>query len=530
MTLLDYLWSRLLALDQTDVFGVPGDFAIPLFVGLERRGAHIVSMTHEPSVGYAADAYARCRGFGTALVTYGPGALNVVNAVAQAYAERTPLLLISGAPSTYAQRRDLLLHHRIRDFDSQLRIFREVTCAAAVLNDPLLAAHDIDLVLRRMREESRPGYLEIPTDMADVALEHWSIPVETNPPATSASEEVLEQLVQRVSAAKNPLVLAGVEVVRFGLRPALVRFVERWNLPCMNTMLAKAALSDRHPNCVGTFQGAVGDEVTVEAMRGADLVLSLGTVDTDVNLGLYTLAPGDDQRIVLRLNVSRGDDDLRRILPALAAAAVPRDFRWKPPRPPMDLDRGRFDTESVVQVVNDVVGPTEAIVTVDVGDIMFAASRLRIDDVLSPCYYGSTGFAVPAALAAELATGRRAIALVGDGAFQMTGVEIATALRYGLRPIVVILDNDGYETLRTLDEPRNFYATSRWDYAALARALGVDGIAVCSQSGLGDALRAALADDRPAVIEASLETRPSRTLQQLRGVRAPALATTPLRS
>jgi indolepyruvate decarboxylase len=518
-TLASFLHHRLEQLEQDVVFGIPGDYALGLFDALTRHGTSFVTLTHEPSLGYAADAYARIKGFGTAVVTYGAGALNMLNAVAQAYAERVPLLVISAAPGREARQRDLLVHHRVKRMTSQVRIFEEATCATAVIDDPTTAARDIDRVISTMLKESRPGYVEIPRDMVEVPLEALSVPAhrprEFVSPATTAEAE---RIVEQLQWAESPVVLAGIEVMRYGLRPALVRFVERWNIPVLNTMLAMTTLPDGHQNCLGTFVGACGEVATVQAVREADLVICLGVADTDVNSGLYSLDPRDASEQVVWLRAGEGDDDLRAVLATLANMPARRRFEARKVPGASESDTV-FAMEDALRTVDDVLGGEDVTLTVDVGDVMFAATRLRADTILAPSYYASMGYAVPAAIGASFAApDRRIVALVGDGAFQMTGTEIGTAVRYGLDPVVVVLDNDGFETLRAFDGDREYFQTSRWDYAAFARAIGAKSTKVSNASGLRDALSKSLRYPGPTLIEATLEVAPSRALCAIRDV------------
>src|SRR5580692_619739 len=137
--LFDYLHSR----GVTHVFGIPGDFALPTFRWMQASPLKIITMTHEPSVGFAADGYARIHGLGAALVTYCVGGLNMLNSVACAYAEKSPLIVISGGPAINDRKSDPLLHHKVRTFDTQRRIYEEVTCANTVLMDADNAAAEI---------------------------------------------------------------------------------------------------------------------------------------------------------------------------------------------------------------------------------------------------------------------------------------------------------------------------------------------------------------------------------------------------
>src|SRR5205823_5784890 len=183
-------------------FGIPGDFVLPVYAVQEQVGMPTVVCAHEPGVGFAADAYARFRGLGVALVTYGPGALNTLNPVACAYAEQSPLLVVSGGPEVALRRPELHLHHVIKTFESQLQIYREVTVAAAILDDPASAPDTIDRVLRRVVESKRPGYLEIPRDRvaAPVAEPAGPLQREPSPEAREALAGAVDEAVTEIGA------------------------------------------------------------------------------------------------------------------------------------------------------------------------------------------------------------------------------------------------------------------------------------------------------------------------------------------
>src|SRR6201991_635961 len=121
-----------------EIFGIPGDFVLPLFKVIEdTKILPHFTLSHEPAVGFAADAAARYHaGLGVAVVTYGAGAFNLVNPIAGAYAERSPVVVIAGAPGARERQSGFLLHHQARAIDSQLAVFREITCDQAVLTDP----------------------------------------------------------------------------------------------------------------------------------------------------------------------------------------------------------------------------------------------------------------------------------------------------------------------------------------------------------------------------------------------------------
>jgi len=173
-TVAEYLLLQLENSGVDHVFGVPGDYVLGLYKKLAESPLLHIGTTREDTAAFAADGYARCRGIGALAVTYGVGALNVVNAIAGAHAESSPIVVISGAPGITEQRKDPLIHHRFGPFSFQREIFERITCATAVLDDPLTAFRDIDRYLQAARRNSKPVYIELPRDQLDV--EGYPIP------------------------------------------------------------------------------------------------------------------------------------------------------------------------------------------------------------------------------------------------------------------------------------------------------------------------------------------------------------------
>src|SRR3990172_12081822 len=170
-----YLFNKLYKANVKYAFGIPGDFALPLYAALEKSPIIPIVTTHEPSAGFAADAYARLNGLGLAVVTYGAGALNIVNPIAQAYAEKSPVIVVSGAPEIKNRNPDILLHHRVKTFDTQREIFQQVTAISFLLQDTRLVPEQIDEVIDTVLKTKRPGYIEVPRDMVDKDIPKFNL-------------------------------------------------------------------------------------------------------------------------------------------------------------------------------------------------------------------------------------------------------------------------------------------------------------------------------------------------------------------
>ncbi|MEQ9069633.1 MAG: thiamine pyrophosphate-binding protein, partial [Gimesia chilikensis] len=163
-TIGSYLIQRLQDYGITDLFGIPGDFVLQFYGMLEESPIRVIGTTREDNAGYAAAGYARVHGLGAVCVTYCVGGLSLCNSIAGAYAEKSPVIVISGSPGMTERASDPLLHHRVKDFHTQRDVFEKITVASAVLDDPMTAFHEIDRCLEACVRFKRPVYLEIPRD------------------------------------------------------------------------------------------------------------------------------------------------------------------------------------------------------------------------------------------------------------------------------------------------------------------------------------------------------------------------------
>src|SRR6202000_3336499 len=152
----EFLFAYLHGKGIHHAFGVPGDFALPTFAWLEKSPIQSITMTHEPGAGFPAGAYSRINGIGLVCVTYCVGGLNMVNSIAGAYAEKSPVVVVSGAPGRKDREKDPLLHHKVKTFETQRRVYDEVTVASTVLLHEQTAAAEIMRVVDACLKYKRP--------------------------------------------------------------------------------------------------------------------------------------------------------------------------------------------------------------------------------------------------------------------------------------------------------------------------------------------------------------------------------------
>jgi indolepyruvate decarboxylase len=507
-----YLIRRLREYGVRDVFGIPGDYVLAFYTMLEKSPLRLIGCTREDCAGFAADAYARVNGIGAVCVTYCVGGLSLCNSIAGAYAEKSPVVVISGSPSLGERTHDPLLHHKVKDFQTQAEVFHRLCGADAQLNEPNAAFRRIDRVLDHVWRYKRPGYIELPRDLVHTVPDAPQATTVRSPASDpEALAEAVADATQRIAAAKSPVIIADVEIHRFGLQDKLLAFAEGAGIPMASTILGKSVVSERHPLFAGLYEGAMGREEVTQFVESSDCVILLGAFMTDINLGIYT-AKLDPARCIdatsEKLRISRHHYDgvlLADFLDGLIAAGIKAPPRPLPARP-ATLDESyqlRADApltiRRLIQRLNQSLDES-IVVIADPGDALFASSDLvihRQTEYIAPAYYCSMGFAVPAALGVMVARPElRPIVLVGDGAFQMTGMELSSVVRYGFHPIVIVLDNKGYGTERWLHPGEHAYNDVQpWNYHLLPKLLGGGaGYEARTEGEFDRALRQALAD------------------------------------
>jgi TPP-dependent 2-oxoacid decarboxylase len=503
--------DRLHQLGVRHIFGIPGDYVLSLFQLIDASPIQHVGTTREDCAGFAADAYARINGIGAVCVTYCVGGLNTVNAIACAFAERSPVVLLTGSPGLSERVRTPYMHHMVRDFSTQREVFEKITVAAISLDDPSTAERDMDQAFAALLRYRRPIYIEIPRDLVHTPLANPLRPLclDDTPSNTAALEEAIAEVRAMLASARRPAILAGAEIGRFGLQDDLTRLVERLNVPIASTLLGKSIIREDHPLYVGVYGGLIARDEVQQFINESDCLLILGSILSDVedldadspllSEGRTIHATAD--RVAIkhhRYDAIRFQDFVR----ALVTNTLP-SFPSRPLPTPLPMPQGTIAPNTPVTLNGlfrhlDSLLDEHTLVIADVGESLFAAADLHVHrrfEFLSPAYYTSMGFAVPAAVGASFADPTlRPIVLVGDGAFQMTGTELSTAVRYGQTPIVVVLNNRGYSTEREILEGP-FNDVHEWRYERICDMIGGGvGTRIATQGEFERGLTAALAD------------------------------------
>ena len=494
----DYLLDRLSQSGITHLFGVPGDYNLQF---LDNVIAHPevawVGCANELNAAYAADGYARCKGAGALLTTFGVGELSALNGVAGSYAEHVPVLHIVGAPASGAQQRGELMHHTVGDGDFRhfVRIASELCAAHAVLTADN-ACKEIDRVIREMHSASRPGYLMLLADVAKMpAIRPENALTKTTHNADPALLEAFRQAVQqRLSGVKRIALLADYLAQRFGLKRALQQWVHEIPLAHSSLLMGKGIFNEGGAGFTGTYSGAATAQAQREAIEGSDLVICVGVKFTDTTTAGFSQHLTPEQTIeVMPDGVRIGDRSFSGLPMAEAVNILYREVRQiqhqltLPEIKPAPLPEGDagLDQHAFWLAIQAWLRPGD-IVVVDQGTAAFGAATLTLPDdvtfIVQPLW-GSIGYALAAAFGAQTACPtRRLVLITGDGAAQLTIQELGSMLRDDLRPVVIVLNNDGYTVERAIHGAEQRYNDiAPWDWTALPHALDIHRKAECWQ-------------------------------------------------
>jgi len=446
------------------VFTLCGGHILPIYDGCVSEGLQVVDMRHEQACAHAGDAYARLtRNIGVAVVTAGPGVTDAVTGVANAYSARSPLLLIGGAAPLGLRGLGALQE------TEQVALLRPITKGSWTVAETRQIPEVLTTAIRAALS-GRPGpvFVEIPVDLLMTVIEDRLAPIPTryvHRSAALADPDDVVRLAHLVSRAERPVVLAGSGVYWDDAAKPLASFADASGLPVFMNGAGRGALPPGHSCAFAHARGW--------ALAAADLVLVLGA-PLDFRLG-YGRPPtfAEDARVVmvdcdpaelgrnrplelgLHGHIGRVLDQLVETLPA----GLPARFEeWRRRVGQKEREsRGKLEAESASDAVPishyrwareiaAVVTP-ETIVVGDGGDVVGCASKFvpvsATGQWLDPGPFGCLGVGPSFAIAAKLLhSDRRVLLIAGDGAFGLNGMEMETAVRFGL-PMTVIIGNDG---------------------------------------------------------------------------------------
>lgn len=427
----------------------------------------------------------------------------VINPVGGAFAEQSPVLVISGAPGVEEARARPYLHHRVHrgNGETQRRIFSEVCVETGDLSSARTACQEITKVLDAIMAWSQPGYLEIPRDRIARVVPNPTLPfhVEKRLPnldgLTALHRKQGLEVLRWMRSCKRPVVIAGLEIQRFGLQHKLQTILAREGWSCATSLTGKSLMSELDPLFLGIYNGAMSQGQVKREVEESDGVLVIGAHNSDIDSGIYTVNINlqrtvyVDMTVGLRWEAGENYEILNPIslLEVWMEADPPEQGALPDIRPSFapkkhalfeaDADK-RITIRRLIDAIDNVVNE-DTVFLADVGDSLFSAADIHMpfpNQFLSNGFWCSLGFALPASIGAFFANPDRTrpIALLGDGSFLMCAIELATLARYNIPALIIILDNKGYNTERPMLDG-SFNDIQPVDHVALAKSFGCKG-------------------------------------------------------
>jgi indolepyruvate decarboxylase len=528
-----YLAERLSQIGLEHHFAVAGDYNLVLLDQLLTNKSMLqVYCSNELNCGFSAEGYARARGAGAAVVTFSVGALSALNAIGGAYAENLPVILISGTPNTNDRSTEHLLHHTLgtHDFLYQLEIAKRLTCAAVSITSAFDAPGQIDYAIRTALREKKPAYIGIACNIAAApcaAPGPISALINENPSDPETVTAAVTAAAEFLRGKKKPMLLIGSKLRAAGAEKEAVELANALGCSVAVMAAAKGFFPEENPQYVGTYWGGISTPGAQAIVDWSDSIVCIGALFNDYSTVGWTAMPHGPGVMVADQNSIRfeGHDfsqiHLRDFLSALAKKVEKRNATTieyarirpeQPPEHPAAPDAKLMRAEMVRQIRPLVTAATTVIA--ETGDSWFNGIALALPDGARfevEMQWGHIGWSVPASFGYALgAPDRRVIALIGDGAFQLTVQEVAQMIRQKLPVIIFLMNNHGYTIeVEIHDGPYN--DVKNWDYAGLIHAFNAEdghglGLRVKSGGELVVAIKAALANHQgPTLIECMLD-------------------------
>ena len=489
MNTAEYLVKKLEELGVNDFFGLPGDYNFNILYAIENNpNTNWIACTNELNAGYAADGYARERGFGAIVTTYGVGELSAMNAIAGSYAENVPVIHIVGVPSTKCIADKTRVHHNFQDVEPFIyaETFKNVTETTAFLNRDN-AKMEIDRVLKAFVKERKPVYIAIPIDIAKMEISDRDVDYNWDSDSETLNK-VVNMIEEKIRKSKKPVILGDTLIKRFDSRIEYKEFVEKSGIPATNFLMGTNLLDSDLKNNLGTYFASLANPVAQKYLEETDCLIAVGAIYSDLNSFGFKLPYKINSQVAIYgthtyVEGIRYDNiKMSDVLSALTNLVEPKEFIIE--KTPVGYEKtsiptGKLTSEYIYPRLqeflkeNDILIAETGIIPQGVAQIKFPKNSELVTQTL----WGSIGWATPATLGTGLASSsKRVILFTGEGSHQLTALELGSMLRYGIKPVVIVLNNKGYTIERVLsDNPDDkFNDVMQMNYSKFARVFEGD--------------------------------------------------------
>lgn len=519
ISISEYLFHRLNQLKIWTIFGLPGDFNMPLLDKLYSIPTmRWAGNTNELNAAYAADGYSRLKHLGCLITTFGVGELSAINGVAGSYAEHVGILHIVGMPPTSAQTKQLLLHHTLGNGDYSVfyRIANDIACHTAIINDTDLCADEVDNCIRAAWGYQKPVYLGVPVNQVDIPVDSSRLnnPIDLSilKKTKETDAQVIDLLLKQMYSASKPIIVVDACVRRHDALKETHALCELTNFPVFVTPMGKGTIDESYKNFGGVYSGSLSSPEVREVTDFADFVLFIGAILPEFSTSTFHFGFKKKNCCILfptSVKIKKAtfpDMLLKGTLQSLVDTIEPSKITYKhqakvdiiaPKMEPSDSNLLR--QEWVWNEISHWFKENDIIIT-ETGSSAFGINQTRFPTNtigINQALWGSVGFALCSCLGALFAaeektvvkhnleiklrnynrnifTENRTILFVGDGAFQLTVQELSTIIRWKLKPYIFIMNNNGYSVDRFLHHrsDASYYDVQPWNYLYLLELFG----------------------------------------------------------
>ena len=500
MKLGDLILEIVKQLGAKHMFGVPGDYNLRfLDYIVEEPEIAWIGNCNELNAAYAADGYARENGIGVLVTTHGVGELSAANGIAGAYAHNVPVMHIVGYPNSSLLDNDVPVHHTLGNYKKNnfLDSFAPISGATTILTPHNYIA-ELQRVISDMLSSKKPCYIGLPTDMVDMQIDEdiSSISFHHHNRDSYLVTELGEMIVERFAQAKRPIFVLGINTARFGWREHMTELLQKTQSKFVTTLMGKSTINETNiaePNYLGIYAADYSTKGIIDLVQSSDCIISVGTVDTDLNSGGFTEnGINYDQVIAIKpesikigkalyadISVEMLLEYLIEHMEADPSHALPFERPSTRCLPQEKLSGKALNHEAFWPLVAKHLIREGDIVVAEAGSSLFGLLHQNLPagiDFVSQILWASIGYTLPAAIGSAIASPeRRVLLFIGDGSFQLTAQETSLIAKYGLNVTIYLINNDGYTIERAIHGPTQSYNDIyMWKYQDLARSLGIE--------------------------------------------------------
>jgi len=501
ITISEYILTRLEQIGVESIFGVPGDFNMPFLDYVEDHPKiKWIGCCNELNASHAADGYSRVKehGIGVIVTTFGVGELIAMNGVAGAFSEMVPVLHIVGVPSTLQQKQKPILHHTLGDgrFDAYTKAAAQTTIAQAAIMDRVTAGPEIDRVLAQAITTARPVYLTLPMDLVSTKISAKRLKVELprSPPPNDPEVEafVLDEIVKLVEEAdQDVVILTDACVIRHHVRQEVNDLIHKTHFPVYSSPMGKTSVNENYERYGGVYVGLNSHPKIKEKVENAKLILSIGSLKSDFNTGMFTYSVPTSRTVELHSghtlirHAQFPGIGMKKLLPKLTERL--HKFKEDAKQLPLPQYKALIPDEKDDIISQAYFWPRmgqffkpKDVIVAETGTSSFGILDVELPEdsiFVAQILFGSIGWSVGTTLGAAVAARERhlgrTILFVGDGSLQVTAQELSTMTAKGVHPILFVLNNDGYVIERHLHGmDREYNNIVGWKYTSLLTTFG----------------------------------------------------------